>query len=309
MIPRAPVPLALRRLAQNQAWTLSRDQALTAGLSDRVISRLIQQEWRHLAPGVYSLRPEPSFLGWCWAGLLLAGPGSGLGLAAAGHLHRLMPAPDAIAIWLPDGRQVRNRDPWVFKRGNRLLVGVPPRTTIVHTVLDLAAAQRTDDLITLLAEAVGRRGVDPDDLRSALADRPRHPDRQRLTELLADVSDGVRSPLERHYLHEVERAHGLPKAERQQSPVGPWQTDVWYTEFRTVVELDGRTWHEGSRRFRDHARDNRNAEAGLATLRFGWGDTLDRACAIARQVALVLRNQGWPDAPHDCPRCVGRRWL
>lgn len=303
------MPLELQTLARNQAWTLARDQALAAGLSDRVISRLIHEDWRQLAPGVYSLRPEPAFIGWCWAGLLLAGPGSALGLAAAGHLHRLMPAPDSIAIWLPDGRQVRSRDPWVFKRGHRPVEGVPPRTTIVRTVLDLAARQRTDDLITLLAEAVGRRGVDPGDLREALAALPRHPDRQRLTELLADVGEGVRSPLEHRYFKLVERAHGLPSATRQQSPIGPWATDVWYPEYRTVVELDGRTWHEGPRRFRDYARDNRNTGAGLATLRIGWSDTVDRACSTTRQVVRVLRSQGWQDQPHDCRQCTGRRWL
>ncbi len=307
MIPRTKVPSALLRRAENQAWVLSREQVLAGGLSDRVITRLIRTDWLQLAPGVYSLRPEPSWLGLGWAGVLLAGPGSCLGLAAAAYLHRLMPAPDRFAIWSPD-RQVRSREPWVFSRHRRDAVGHPPRTTLVRTVLDLAATQRTDALVNLLAAAVGR-GAPAAMIREALAELPRHPRRQLLTELLADVGDGVRSPLERHYLHRVEGAHGLPVALRQESPVGAFATDAWYAEFGTVVELDGRTWHEGAARFRDQTRDNRHTEAGLDTLRYGWSDTLDRPCTMARRIASVLSRNGWRGRPHDCPRCAGRRWV
>ncbi|MGC3994033.1 MAG: type IV toxin-antitoxin system AbiEi family antitoxin domain-containing protein [Propionicimonas sp.] len=309
MIPRTRPPERLLRLAERQAWTLSREQVLAAGVSDRVISRLIAGEWTVLAPGVYSLRPEPAWLGWCWAGLLLAGPRACLGAAAAGHLHRLVPAPDLIGIWVPEGRQVRGRPPWVFRRGNRVGVGTPPRTAVVPTVLDLAARMPTDGLVTLLAEAVGRSGVTPGELREALAELPRHPRRRLLTELLADVEVGVRSQLERRYLWQVERAHGLPVGIRQQGPVGSFETDVWYAEYHTVVELDGRSYHDGPTRFRDYRRDNRHTEAGESTLRFGWGDTVDRACGVARSVVPVLRRNGWPDEPHDCPRCRGRRWV
>lgn len=307
VIPRTSVPPALLRRAENQAWVLSRKQANQGGLSDRVLSRLIRHDWFQLAPGVYSLRPEPTWLGWSWAGVLLAGPESCLGLAAAAHLHRLMPAPDRFAIWTPN-RQVRSREPWVFSRCARDAVGSPPRTTLVRTVLDLAAVQPTDALVNLLAAAVGR-GTSAATIQAALEHLPRHPRRRLLTELLADVGGGVRSPLERHYLHRVERAHGLPRALRQESPAGAYATDAWYAEFETVVELDGRTWHEGPARFRDQARDNRHAEAGLSTLRFGWSDTLDRPCSMARRIATVLTHNGWQGKPQDCPRCTGRRWL
>ncbi len=213
-----------------------------------------------------------------------------------------------MTIWLPPGRQLRSRGHWVFRRGCRISVGRPPRTTLEQTVLDLAAVRGADALVTLLAEAV-RRGADPGAIRAALDATPRHPRRRLLAELLAETEQGVRSPLERRYLHAVERAHHLPVGARQHSPSGQFDTDVWYVEFHTVVELDGRTWHEGPARFRDHARDNRHAEAGLATLRFGWADTVGQSCAVARRVAAVLRRNGWTGTPRDCPRCVGRRWL
>jgi len=310
VIPRVQLPQGLLTLAERQAWTLSRAQVLAHGPSDRVISRLLRADWWAIAPGVYSLRPEPSWLGWCWAGLLLGGPGSALGLAAAAHLHRLLPsAPDRILVWMPTEHQVCPRDPWVFRRGVRTPVGSPPRTTLVRTILDLAAVQTTDALVGLLAEAVGRRGVRPSEILAGLAALPRHPRRRLLTDLLADVDAGVRSPLERRYLQFVERAHGLPAAARQASPSGRFEVDAWYAAFRTVVELDGRSYHQGAARFRDYARDNRHVEMGLVTLRLGWGDVVDTPCAVARQVAAVLARHGWSGRPHDCPRCRGRRWL
>ncbi|MGV8910249.1 MAG: hypothetical protein ACOH1Y_14805 [Propionicimonas sp.] len=310
MIPRVQLPRTLLELAEDQAWTLSRTQVLEHGPTDRVVSRLLRTQWWAIAPGVYSLRPEPSWLGWCWAGLLVGGPGSSLGLAAAGHLHQLIRSPpDRILVWVPEDRQVRSREPWAFRRGVRTAVGSPPRTSMVRTLLDLAAVQPTDALVGVLAEAVGRRGVRPEEILAGLAALPRHPKRRLLTDLLADVDEGVRSPLERRYLQLVERAHGLPVAERQESPSGRFEVDALYEVFRTVVELDGRTYHEGPARFRDYTRDNRHVEVGLATLRFGWGDVVDRPCGVARQVAAVLTREGWPGLPHDCRRCVGRRWV
>jgi very-short-patch-repair endonuclease len=310
MIPRTQLPRTLLELAESQVWTLSRAQVLTHGPTDRVISRLLRTQWWAIAPGVYSLRPEPSWLGWCWAGLLVGGPGSSLGLAAAAHLHRLIGSPpDEILVWLPEDRQVRRREPWIFRRGVRAATGSPPRTSIVRTVLDLAAVQPTDALVGVLAEAVGRRGVRPAEILAGLATLPRHPRRRLLTDLLADVHDGVRSPLELRYLQSVERALGLPVAERQASPSGRFEVDALYEDFGTVVELDGRTYHEGAARFRDYTRDNRHIEMGLATLRLGWADVVDRPCAVARQVAAVLTHHGWTGTPHDCARCRGRRWV
>ena len=93
------LPRSLLELAEDQAWTLSRAQVLEHGPTDRVVSRLLRTQWWAIVPGVYSLRPEPSWLGWCWAGLLVGGPGSSLGLAAAAHLHQLIRSPpDRILI-------------------------------------------------------------------------------------------------------------------------------------------------------------------------------------------------------------------
>ena len=160
--------------------------------------------------------------------------------------------------------------PWVFIRGERVGVGRPLRTDRVQTILDLAAKVPTDLLLTMLSEAIGRQGVRPAEILEALAEVQRHPQRRLLEEVLAQVSDGVRSPLERRYRQQVERAHGLPTARRQQSPIGAGDADAWYDDFGLLVELDGKAFHEGQQQFRDLERDNRHALVALTTLRYGW---------------------------------------
>lgn len=310
MIPTTVLPPALLRLAESQDGVLARRQVLAAGISDDVVSRLLRDRWRAVSPGVYAIhRRELSWRGWCWAGVLIGGPDAVVGMAAAAHLNRLGKPPDQIAIWVGPDRQVKDRWPLRFLRGERDGVGRPARTPSVRTILDLAGVQSTESLLVLLGEAVGRQGVRSSEILAGLAELPRHPRRQLLVDLLGDVVEGVRSPLEWHYLRSVERAHGLPTAERQASPSGPQQVDAWYRRFGVVVELDGRLYHDGRARFRDFERDNRNALAAQTSLRYGWADTLERHCQVARQVAQALKQRGWLDSPRDCPRCRNRPWM
>jgi very-short-patch-repair endonuclease len=106
--------------------------------------------------------------------------------------------------------------------------------------------------------------------------------------------------LELRYLRDVERPHRLPAGRRQRGVAGTWQ-DVWYEEFTTVVELDGRLGHaEAQGGWRDMARDNAAAVRSEVTLRYGWADVTTRPCEVAAQVAEVLRNRGWPRTPRKC---------
>jgi hypothetical protein len=119
-------------------------------------------------------------------------------------------------------------------------------------------------------------------LRQDLDARARHRHRALLNDLLADVGDaGAESPIELRYLRDVERAHGLPKGSRQESRSGlPYMSDVDYEDFALIVELDGRTGHEGVGRFRDMDRDNRHALVDATTLRFGHYDLASRPAPL-----------------------------
>ncbi|MET1059435.1 MAG: hypothetical protein ABWX84_07545 [Nocardioides sp.] len=75
--------------------------------------------------------------------------------------------------------------------------------------------------------------------------------------VLRDVAEGTCSVLEHGYLHLVERAHGLPSAQRQlhaTGSVGVVYRDADYGLL--VVELDGRLFHDSTeQRDRDFERD------------------------------------------------------
>jgi hypothetical protein len=186
---------------------------------------------------------------------------------------------------------------------------LPPQTRVEETVLDLADGARTvDDALGWIARACGRRLTTPARLRAAMAGRAKQRWRAVLSAALCDVADGCHSTLELRYVRDVERAHGLPRGERQavrRRRGGRWYDDVHYREYRTRVELDGQAAHPADARFRDMRRDNAAVVDGDTVLRYGWPDVTGDPCAGAVQVATVLRHQGWTGAPRPCwPGCV-----
>ncbi|HET8615331.1 MAG TPA: hypothetical protein VFL94_07385 [Actinomycetales bacterium] len=130
---------------------------------------------------------------------------------------------------------------------------------------------------------------------------PRHRWRTLVTQVLADVADGVASPLELFY-RELERRHGLPggEANARTTVRGTNRyTDVLYRRFRLRVELESLAWHPEDARWRDARRDNEAVLAGDAVLRYDWRAVVGRPCDTAAEVASVLRARGW--AGHTTP--------
>ena len=256
-------------------------------------------------------RPRRTALPQAWAGLLVGGPHARLAGEAAAHLHGLLAEPPAtVEVLVPFDRQVRDRWPWTFRRERpgvreQRSVGVLSRTTVEDTVLDLVErATSAREVQGLVASAVQQRRTTVVRLRRAAAGRARLRHRRLVEALLDDVADGAETPLEIAYLHQVERAHGLPTGVRQHRAGHSGAVrDVLYEEFAVVVELDGRLGHEGAGRFRDLDRDNAAAAAGELTLRYGWHDVADRSCAVAAQLGVVLARRGWHDEPRRCHRC------
>jgi len=89
---------ACHLLAGAQEGTISRAQALTAGLDDARIAReLAGRRWqRSDHDGVYLVHTGPvSYLARCWAALLHAGPGAALGMETAAWVWGLLDDPPA----------------------------------------------------------------------------------------------------------------------------------------------------------------------------------------------------------------------
>ena len=239
--------------------------------------------------------------------MLLGGPRSRLGFSTAGHLWGLVDEPRSVSVLVPKGRDIVDRDVWVFRRETSGVrdgrsPGAPPRTTIEDTVVDLCADAARAEVLDLVTRAVQGRRTNARRILTCVDRRPRVRHRAHLHALLDDVIEGAQSALELRYLQDVERAHGLPRGTRQaRAQRGRAYRDVRYDDYATLVELDGQV--HSDQRLRDARRDNAALLQGEVTLRYGWPDVTERSCQVAWEVAAILRTQGWAGEPRRCPRC------
>src|SRR5580700_513472 len=305
-------------LLDAQSGIADRAQARHAGFSKRAVRhRLESGQWRRMHHGVYvtftgKVQREQRL----WAALRRAGPGAMLSHETAAEVHRIIDKPSAlIHITVPTSRRPGQHRPIrgvVIHRSDqsrpaRLPEWELPRTRIEDTVLDLVAAAKTfDGAYGWISCALSAQRVTVQGLRGAMAERSRIRWRTWLTEALADADEGAYFPLERRYARDVERAHGLPRAQRQARRTIGGRThykDNWYAEYRVCVELDGPTYHRDEQVQMDKRRDNLNLAVDTAlTYRFGPVDVTERACESAAMVAATLRRRGWPGQPHPCRR-------
>jgi hypothetical protein len=310
-------PEPWHELFERQAGVLSRNQLLALGLTRSQARRhVVNGRWQVLLPGVYAGFTGPvGQIARIWAAVLYAGTDAvashGTALWLAGSLDR---PPSVTHISIPASRRVRPQPGVVIHRtrasaGSAHPAALPPRSRVEAAVLDHSDSSSVDAALDVVLRAIQRRVTTAQRLRGALLDRPRHRFKALLLEVLADAEEGVQSPLERHYLRDVERAHGLPRARRNRPEVargrGRKYRDVRYQRWSTLVELDGREAHPIDEAFRDHQRDNASAVVGDVALRYGWRDVVGNPCGVAAEVAAVLRLRGWVGVPAGCgPRCT-----
>ena len=286
-----------------------------AGISAAAMKNLVRAgRWHRLHRGVYAaFTGEPPRDAVLWAAVLRAGPRSLLSHETAAETYDLMRPSKLLHVTIPQTQRLKPVRGLVIHRSERDLKqirgsGLPPRTMVEETVLDLAqAAADFDDVVALLAKACQRRLTMPVLLRQSLDARPKSRWRAEIREAIGDVASGVHSPLEHRYLRNVERAHGLPAGDRQAWAVQNGHNiyrDVRYRKYRVVVELDGVATHPAEKRLEDKRRDNAAAAQGLVTLRYGWSDVTKRRCQTAAEVAETLRGRGWTGQLRRCgPDC------
>jgi hypothetical protein len=308
-----------------QARIVDRDQALDVGFSPRqVYYRLRSGAWQRIYPGVYATFSGPlSRDAQLWAAVRFVGDGAMLSHETAAEVHGIIdkPAPD-IHVTVPLSRRPSRFKPVrgiVIHRSDQSRGHLPgpfklPLTRVDDTILDLVAAAPTfGHAYTWISRAVFRNLVSVSALREALARRSRSRWRAWLNDALAEVQDGVLSPLELHYVRDVERAHGLPASQHQayrQLNGKAHYKDNWYPEFRVAIEIDGPAYHQNERVQQDRERDNANlAVDDVKTFRFGPVAVTERACETASMVAVTLQRQGWQGVPRRCRQAgctVGR---
>ncbi|MGS0688188.1 hypothetical protein ACVBEQ_24020 [Nakamurella sp. GG22] len=324
-----PVAAALHRtpwsaVADAQSGIISRRQLVGLGLTPtQAKANVAAGRWRRMLPGVYATFTGPvDTIGRTWAAVLYAGSGSAVAGRSALWLWSLLDEPpDLLTIAVPETRRVRGQPGVrVERRGGlnnaaalslRHPSALPPRLRLEEALLDVTSASTESVALDLLLRATQRRLTTAARLRRSIEQRSRMRWRGVLIEALTDVDDGVASPLEARYRHDVERRHRLPAGVRNRPEVRPdggrRYRDVRYREWQVIVELDGREAHPDDEAFRDLRRDNHSAAAGDMTLRYGWRDVVGDSCAVAAQVAVVLALGGWTGRPRPCSAACAAR--
>ncbi|MGN6330421.1 MAG: type IV toxin-antitoxin system AbiEi family antitoxin domain-containing protein [Motilibacteraceae bacterium] len=314
--PTYPVPAvpALRQVADRQHGAVTGRQVLEAGLDRRRLGRLVATgAWQRVHRDVYVVHSGPLARATAlWAAVLACGPGAALARASAAEVWGLDDeADESIHVVLPVGRRITAPSGVIVHYAlhlerTRHPTALPPRTTVEDTVLDLVDVIRgRDQVVGLVTRACQRRLTSAARLQAAADLRKKLRWREFLQDLLYDVAEGAESPLEVHYLRDVERAHGLPRGARQDRK-GSRFRDVAYRAYLLLVELDGRAAHPDELAGRDQARDNEHlAAGGEATLRYGWAAVVHAPCQVAAQVARALQQRGWTGRAHPCgPGCA-----
>lgn len=184
----------LLQLLREQDGVVSRAQLTDLGASRADVRRLLaRRELVVVHRGVYGMtRDRP------------AGGTTGRTIHLVVVRDRRISPPEGVTV-----ERVADHDQWV--QSNRR----PPRAVLDFALLKSAADRDPADAIALLSDAVHQGLTTAERLVATIGRLPRLPQRALLGEILADVASGVRSVLEQRYLHDVERAHGLPAGERQ----------------------------------------------------------------------------------------------
>jgi predicted transcriptional regulator of viral defense system len=317
----AELPRECARLLNQQDGVIAWRQALEAGMSEKRIRHQARSgRWRLVHRGVYAaFTGKPTRRAELWAVLLRVGPDAVLSHQSAAELYGLTDGVSAaIHVTVPHDSNAMRCDsvPGVVVHRARSLERVrhpaltPPRTRVEETVLDLIeSAQDFKQAYDWICRAIGRERTTADRIRQALDARPRMRWRRDIELALGYAKRGALSLLEFRYVTGVERAHGLPAAQRQarvRQATGNRYLDNLYPEYRACVEIDGTAAHPRDEQWRDKDRDRWNAvHAKIETIRIGVVQLRDREaqCSTAADVAKWLSGRG-PRVGRPCgPGC------
>lgn len=312
---------AWQSVADGQSGVVTRAQVMALGMTQGAINaRLDSGRWVRLHPGVYATFtgavPPRARL---WSAVLACGDGAAIGGRAALWLWEVTDSPGpALVVCVPERRRV------IAPAGVRVVrqrglaarvhpVALPRRLRVEEALLDLTDEAGDDpagrgEVVDLVLRTASSRRTTHDRIRRALGGRARHRHRSLLLELLDEAAQGVHSSLERRYRRDVERAHGLPRGERntQERVIGRTGAprtryrDIRYRRWHVVIELDGGEAHPSWLLHRDRARDNSAALAGDRVLSYGWRETVSQPCHVAVEVVQMLWRQGWRGTPRPC---------
>ncbi|WP_297081443.1 endonuclease domain-containing protein [uncultured Demequina sp.] len=253
---------------------------LTRVLPDRYASSLHADSW---------LVRSHAAAAWGPAGCALTGAGVlfDAGLAAK--------APDVVDLLVPHWRHRPSpgwlritsstyRPPTLRERHDGAPV-VDPALALIHAYGRALERDRAELVYGLTRSGV----VDAQSVRDHLDHMPRARGRASLLRRCAQAEIGVESFLEERAASEVlvgEGFEGLIRQHRVRVAGHTYRLDAYDPATRTAFELDGAASHaRHDQRVRDIRRDALLSSVGILTLRFGYGDIMERP-VWCRELAL-----------------------
>jgi very-short-patch-repair endonuclease len=293
---------ALMVLAQRQHGTLSRQQALEAGLSPSAIARRLGAgEWVRLFRGAYRLAgSECTFEQRVMAGILAGGDGAVASHRAAAALLGMPGAPRWVEITVPRTHRVELEG--VIAHRTRLLdpedvarlKGIPA-TTPARTIADLARVYPATKVGPMLDYALARRLVTRARLEARASGRGHN---DVLRELLKERPASARpmgSEFEAHLFRALRDA-GLPLPMAQYRVLMLDGSEVFldfaYPDVLLAIEADSYLWHASLADWqRDRARNNELVGLGWSILPVTYDLVVRTPAEAARQVGCALETR------------------
>jgi hypothetical protein len=266
----------LERLAGAQHWLVARRQLSALGVSRRAVEhRLTTGYLRRVHHGVYLLgRAQLDRHGRWHAAVLAYGPTAVLSHRSAAALWGLVEG-DGIFVDVTVPGPGRRRRQGIWVRRTRVLTPDDatvrdniPVTTVARTLVDLSGLLTKTALKYAVEQADRLRLLDVPATYAALERVTGRRNLRKLRRILARYGGAppVRSKQERFFLELVERA-GLPTP-LVNTRVEGIEVDIFWPQWRLVVELDGRGYHSDPDSFEnDRLRDARLQKAGYRVLR------------------------------------------
>jgi hypothetical protein len=263
--------LADRQHGVFATWQLTDDSCGRHAIEHRASTKRL----RRLHRGVYAYgHRRLTANGYRLAAALACGPTAVVSHRSAAAIWELIQtSPTRIDITVPGTSRCSRRGIRVH-RARRLrpedvtTVDGVPVTTVAQTLLDLAAVVNRTRLRRAIEQADRSGVLNLDALLRAIDRAPTRKGTANLRSILADYAGPAltRSGLERRFLELVEEA-GLPKPLVNVKVAG-FEVDVFWPQWRLVVELDSRAFHLDPRTFeRDRLRDARLQRARCRVLR------------------------------------------
>ena len=293
----------MNRLLREQELVISRQQALTCGMSSEELRHRIRPDgpWQRLVAGVYlAATGAPTRRQLEVAALLCAGTSSVLtGMAALLHHGIRVRETRTITVLVPAGQA----------RASRAYVRVWPTTRMPEFVFTDGAVRFADaaravadaarelgsfrEVRAVTADAVQRGRCRIDQLAEELAHAPVRQSAW-LRRTLAEVADGVRSAAEGD-LRSLIRAAGLPAPIfNARLYIGPdllAVVDAWWPDAGVAVEVDSREWHLSPDDWqRTLRRSTRMSALGINVMHFTPQRIRTEAAEVAGEIRSALKS-------------------